>query len=554
MRVFLIFVPVYIIIIEGIFRTGTAASRGRDRNTLLKGMETMFTILIVDDEKLERNGIKFLLKKEEEEFCVLEAGNGKDALGVLAANPVDILFSDVKMPYMNGLELTRQAREMYPDMEIVIFSGYNDFSYAREALRYGVVDYVLKPVDPEEFGKTLSRVCSHIVERREQEDTRNRQTDYLMKYFLVDYLYTGNTENEKKLEKLTGDQNTMLYSVSRMILVGASNGLFETDEEHFIENLKEQIGREFYYVNLNSNESVFLFKEKYTDYRALAETMHQFFLQQYESDCYFAVSGELESWKDMPGQFRALEKLLEEQFYQPGQHVFISGAVREAGQDSAAEDSEIMEQISKDIKYKDIVHLKQNFERLELKYRVDKQFSEMYVKFVFSSILKEIYEQLSTLDEKTLSKKVDRLYRCRKIQDVLDIVSESVEEFEKCMMEQEDGFRKEITDVKNYIHHHYSEKNIGPETLASIVYLSQGYLSAVFKEETGVTINRYIRQVRMEKAKELLENTNKKIGQIAKEVGFSNSSYFCRSFKEYFGTSPESCRKGKSDEETAEKI
>src|SRR5699024_6294191 len=177
---------------------------------------------------------------------------------------------------------------------------------------------------------------------------------------------------------------------------------------------------------------------KYTDYRALAETMHQFFLQQYESDCYFAVSGELESWKDMPGQFRALEKLLEEQFYQPGQHVFISGAVREAGQDSAAEDSEIMEQISKDIKYKDIVHLKQNFERLELKYRVDKQFSEMYVKFVFSSILKEIYEQLSTLDEKTLSKKVDRLYRCRKIQDVLDIVSESVEEFEKCMMEQED--------------------------------------------------------------------------------------------------------------------
>ena len=234
--------------------------------------------------------------------------------------------------------------------------------------------------------------------------------------------------------------------------------------------------------------------------------------------------------------------------------MFISGAVREAGQDSAAEDSEIMEQISKDIKYKDIVHLKQNFERLELKYRVDKQFSEMYVKFVFSSILKEIYEQLSTLDEKTLSKKVDRLYRCRKIQDVLDIVSEAVEEFEKCMMEQEDGFRKEITDVKNYIHHHYSEKNIGPETLASIVYLSQGYLSAVFKEETGVTINRYIRQVRMEKAKELLENTNKKIGQIAKEVGFSNSSYFCRSFKEYFGISPESCRKGKSDEETAEKI
>ena len=103
-------------------------------------MKKMLTILIVDDEKLERNGIKFLLKREQEEFNILEAGNGKDALGVLATHHVDILFSDVKMPYMNGLELARQARETYPDMEIVIFSGYNDFSYAREALRYGVVE------------------------------------------------------------------------------------------------------------------------------------------------------------------------------------------------------------------------------------------------------------------------------------------------------------------------------------------------------------------------------------------------------------------------------
>ena len=102
----------------------------------------MFTVLIVDDEKLERNGIKFLLKREEEEFHILEAVNGKDAVGVLASNHVDILLSDVKMPYMNGLELSGYVKEHYPDIEIVIFSGYNEFSYAREALRYGVVDYV----------------------------------------------------------------------------------------------------------------------------------------------------------------------------------------------------------------------------------------------------------------------------------------------------------------------------------------------------------------------------------------------------------------------------
>ena len=123
----------------------------------------MITILIVDDEKLERRGIRFLLKREEGEFQILEATNGKDALGVLESNHVDILFSDVKMPYMNGLELTKAVREDHPDMEIVIFSGYNDFSYAREALRYGVVDYVLKPVDPEEFHKTFQREMRKIL-------------------------------------------------------------------------------------------------------------------------------------------------------------------------------------------------------------------------------------------------------------------------------------------------------------------------------------------------------------------------------------------------------
>ena len=136
-------------------------------------MKKMLTILIVDDEKLERNGIKFLLKREQEEFNILEAGNGKDALGVLATHHVDILFSDVKMPYMNGLELARQVKEMYPDMELVIFSGYNDFSYAREALRYGVVDYVLKPVDPDEFKKTLDRVRKNICVRMEEKQKQD---------------------------------------------------------------------------------------------------------------------------------------------------------------------------------------------------------------------------------------------------------------------------------------------------------------------------------------------------------------------------------------------
>lgn len=95
------------------------------------------------------------------------------------------------MPYMNGLELTKAVREDHPDMEIVIFSGYNDFSYAREALRYGVVDYVLKPVDPEEFHKTFQRVMENISSKIEKKEQQEKKEDYLKKYFLLKYLYEG---------------------------------------------------------------------------------------------------------------------------------------------------------------------------------------------------------------------------------------------------------------------------------------------------------------------------------------------------------------------------
>lgn len=512
----------------------------------------MFTILIVDDEKLERNGVKFLLKRENEEYRILEAANGKDALGVLASNHVDIMFSDVKMPYMDGLELTSHVKETYSDIEIVLFSGYNDFTYAREALRYGVVDYVLKPVDPEEFHKTLERAERHIEERREERKRLGRQEDELKKYFLVDWLYTGNSKSEENLQALTADPKDLLNRCTRMILVSASNTFFETEEEHFIENLKEQIQREMYYVNLNSNEALFLFSEKYTDYKGLAEKLHHFFSRQYDTECYFAVSRPVKGWRGLPSEFYELETLLEEQFYQPDQHVMVNGQSEQEQGDPAKADSELTEQISKDIKYKDVAHLRQDFERLERKYRESKDFSEMYVKFVFSGIVKELYEQIAGSDEKELARKVERLYRCRKIGDILNIVSGVIQEFEVCITEQEGGFREEVSKVKNYILHHYSEKNLGAENLAAVVYLSPGYLSTVFKEETGMTLNRYVREIRMNKAKELLEGTGKKISQISKEVGFSSSTYFCRSFREFFGMSPESCRKGQTADEKME--
>ena len=106
----------------------------------------MIHILIVDDEKIEREGLKYLLSMDEGQRKVFEASNGKQALQILRTEEIQLLLTDIKMPHMDGLELSRKAKEEKPDLQVVIFSGYSDFSFAQEAIRYGVTEYILKPV------------------------------------------------------------------------------------------------------------------------------------------------------------------------------------------------------------------------------------------------------------------------------------------------------------------------------------------------------------------------------------------------------------------------
>ena len=176
------------------------------------------------------------------------------------------------------------------------------------------------------------------------------------------------------------------------------------------------------------------------------------------------------------------------------------------------------------------------------------------MKFVFSNVIQELFQENQFSEERRLEQEVDRLYRCNNIGQILKITKENIQEYEKFLKNSMEGSRDEVGAVKNYIHQHYAE-DLSLETLAEKVYLSSGYLSFIFKKETGMNLNRYIRVVRMEKAKELLCTTNMKVAQVSEKTGFTNVSYFCRSFREYYGSSPESYRKGTGeDEEISDRV
>lgn len=217
----------------------------------------MYKVLITDDEKIEREGIKFLLSMEEGEYEIYEASNGKQALTILRTQKIDFLLTDIKMPHMDGLELAGKAREENPDLPIVIFSGYSDFSFAQEAMRYGVKDYVLKPVDPDTFHETIGKIKAEILNVQSQKQKAEREQNFLLQYFLQTYLYSGNEEILKKAGEILERSSWEQWHCA--ILIEADKAFFDVAPDDIDEQLMQGLHRKFFYLNLNTRQSVLFF-------------------------------------------------------------------------------------------------------------------------------------------------------------------------------------------------------------------------------------------------------------------------------------------------------
>lgn len=503
-------------------------------------------ILIADDEKIEREGIRYLLSLEKGERRIFEAANGKQAMQILRTENIDMILTDIKMPVMDGLELARRAKELFPEIRIVIFSGYNDFTFAQEAIRYGVTDYILKPVDPDNFHEIIEKAEKNMRERQAEENREIRRQNFLQQYFLQNYLYSGKKEILEKAGEFVDLDKWNGWHCA--ILIETDTAFFDTAEENFPGELQKELRRVFFYLNLNERQSLLLFQDVYCDYLLVANHLYTFLKRNYMVRIYLSVSRKFDGCECLPEILGQLEQQMEEKFYHPEKHIFSCEEEELKMAAGEVQDSQLMQMISEDISRKDTEQLWKHFECLKEKYSSNTQFSAMYIKFVFSNVIQELFQENQFADEHRLEQEIDRLYSCGNIMDILKVTEDNIREYEKFLERSMSESRNEVAAVKNYIYQHYGE-DLNLEMLAEKVYLSSGYLSFIFKKETGMNLNRFIKVFRMEKAGEFLHDTNMKVAQISEKVGFANVSYFCRSFREYYGCSPESYRKGTGGDE-----
>ncbi len=500
----------------------------------------MYKILIVDDEKIERNGIKFLLKQSTFEVEVTEAANGETALELLENNKFDILLTDVKMPFMDGIELITNTVEKGIQIKIIIFSGYNEFEYAKFAVKYGVSDYILKPVNPTEFSTTLSKVIGELDNENLEKELKEKSDSFIKEHLL--YLAV-NGAGIDELKKNTGGivDVEVLDNYKRMMLVEFNRDFFGRTGIEFADEIKKKLDVDFDYLNLNQQQAVLLFAEEDMDWRSYASNLHLLIRSIYGEEAYIAISESLDGIDSVASQMEELEELMENKFYQDSNYVFTKEITDQTPTIVQIDDDTLMKQMKQDIKMKDVSSLREHFERMCNKYRNKTDFSQVYIKFIFSNLLKDFYDNLPETNEQELNQEIDRLYKSQDFKCVLDIVEINIKRLEKAFSINPQMIHREVEDVKRYIYEHYNEE-IGVEQLAEKVYMAPSYLSGVFKKETGQNLSKFIKAYRMEKAKDMLENTHKKIVNISVETGYPNVSYFCQSFREYFGVSPQRFR------------
>ena len=503
----------------------------------------MRKVLLVDDEKIERNGIRMLLQRMPEDFEIREASNGVEALRMLREDTADMVLTDIKMPQMDGIELIEKIREYGSQIPIAIFSGFGEFDYAQKAIRNGVSNYILKPVKPQEFEETIRKILRMLEQKEQEKENQRESRQYLYHHYLQMYLETGK-DTYAELLKSNPEKAELFNKIQCMMLLETEDNFVESHETELEKKLPAFLDREMDFLSLDMNQLLLLFYQSASNnYMRIGGAIQEWLKQEYGMESYIAVSRLVKDGDSLPKLYTELENQLENKFYQLDSHIFgyDSGEiVEETGKQDKTDFQSLLQE---NIRKKEIPQLWDNYYKLCKQIRTASMDSQMYIKFIFTELIRDIYEQMQALGSEEMKADVEKVYQSNNLGSICGIIEGCIHRFEKKCLEESGSARSDVERIRQYIQYHVDE-DLRIDQLASRVYLSQTYLSYIFKKETGMTLSRYIRQCRMEKAKELLTTTDMKIVQVCEKVGFSNVSYFCQSFREYTGMSPEKYRKG----------
>lgn len=538
----------------------------------------MYKILLVDDESQVRKGLKAKIGWEEHGFEICgEAANGIEALESIALLKPDVVITDVRMPMMDGIELLRKCGEMNSSVRFIVLSGYEEFNYVKAAMKYGAIDYLLKPVIRKELLEQLNQIKQELDEEKRmlahKNDLKrqlNRSIHFRKEQFWLQAVRGATRENI----------NEWLEEAN---LLGITNVLQEDAHIRFvtvqIRDIRESMAGTspdnllLLAAYFMTSELLHLWGEEAYVFRDPAALE----LLQLVFHCKWADDDSLEQWLTTEYQLQ-LEKMLRIRV-QLGIGILVCGP-GEWRKGYLSSRVNWMQQAPPDL-YSTVHNNRKNqsMEWFDLLPITEKQLTAAIMEGdieSFQRALRPIFEADVPMSLQDLSMRMLRLLlyidtmamksgcQLEEVQQVLSGLPESIWEYQSpdkaeqffvslarrliqhIQQEPQTSGYEVVMQVVAYLENYYFEEDLTLTSMAQRFHLHLTYLSELFKKITGENYSDYLTDLRISKAKELLNDPLLKISDIAELVGFSNSNYFSQVFRKATGISPVEFRRQKT--------
>ena len=532
----------------------------------------MLKIMIVDDELYFREALKVSIPWTELGFIVCaEAKNGKDALEkAIELNP-DIMIVDINMPIMDGLELVRNVKKKGIDCKIIILTGHSEFNYAKQAVQLGVHNYILKPVDDEELIKSLIESKKTIEKEAsikiEVDSLRQQVKDSLplLKDKLLNELIQGNTirdrnETVKKMEYLNVNVNSKYYQVVAIELeYEESQDSNDEDKQLWkfaVSNISGEVLAEQYVFDMcyDTEDRICIIigieeTENKNDISPILYNRLELIRNAVQKHLDFAITIGTGNVKndlfDIHASYKEAIVALKNKLT-AGKNNIISY--------STVSDSVIKRNLFTGEHRSRLLLNLRTADETEVQKLIRQIFIEMNDENVHHEILFVVCIELVAvcleyIVEAGLSLKdilpnnrlniIEELQSKGSIHGMEDWIKEIYRHtLELTRRNRSTKVSKLIREVKNYIALNYQNDSLSIDEIANKLFVNYAHLCFVFKRDTGCTINEYLTEFRIKKAKELFDSGNMLVLDVASKVGYADANYFGKCFKKYFGLAP----------------
>lgn len=547
----------------------------------------MLKIFLAEDEVVVRETIKRMIPWEELGFeLVGEAADGEMALPLLIRQQPDLLITDIKMPFMDGLTLARLAKKEIPGLKVVILSGYDDFNYAKQAIGIGVEDYLLKPITKNALIERLSEIRS----RYEHEKT---QKEYYEKFQREMQAYEKNSSRDF-FEALVGGSMDMMEVYKRAeklgldIVAEAYNVLIFTMncDEDFSRQRDEYSSWEAESLELLENffaghSSAMLFRSNIFSYgvllkgqretieentRACVDEIRKILSRQDgRREWFLAVGQSVERLSQIQKSYHTASRAFSQRYLYDENILYYDEmeTMEHPGGQAETEDNAYLQKV-------DVNALNPAILQKFLSNGLQEE-TENFVKDYFYAIGQEPMESLVFRNYVILNVRFSVISFIKGLgcdtnemesADTEEVLAESGKNMEsaiayaKKMISQAIEIRDQNSGNKNrsilktavdFIDSHYMDEEISLNTVANVANVSSNHFSALFSQNMGQTFIEYLTSLRMNKAKELLRCTGMRSSEIAGEIGYKDAHYFSYLFKKTQGMTPSDYRKARED-------